>query len=66
MFAPAFSALLAGWNALGYSVVSLHDYAAGLDLARLPRRDVTLPSGKGTEATTEGEEFLLGAAGRDP
>jgi len=66
VFAPAFAALLAGWSALGYSVVSLHDYAAGLDLARLPRRDVALPSGKGMEATTEGEEFLLGAAGRDP
>jgi len=66
VFAPALAALLAGWNALGYSVVSLHDYAAGLDLARLPRRDVALPSGKGMEATTEGEEFLLGAAGRDP
>jgi len=66
VFAPALAALLAGWNALGYSVVSLHDYAAGLDLARLPRRDMMLPPGKGTEATTEGEEFLLGAAGPDP
>jgi len=66
VFAPAFAALLAGWSALGYSVVSLHDYAAGLDLARLPRRDMMLPPGKGTEATTEGEECLLGAAGPDP
>ena len=66
VFAPALAALLAGWNALGYSVVSLHDYAADLDLARLPRRDVMLPSGNSPEAAAEGEEFLLGAAGRDP
>ena len=66
VFAPALAALLAGWNALGYSVVSLHDYAAGLDLARLPRRDVMLPSGNSSEAAVEGEEFLLDAAGRGP
>ena len=65
MFAPAFAVLLAGWNALGYSVVSLHDYAAGLDLARLPRREVTLPVGKGGDAATEGEEFLAATAARD-
>jgi peptidoglycan/xylan/chitin deacetylase (PgdA/CDA1 family) len=65
VFAPVFSVLLAGWHALGYSVVSLHDYAAGLDLAHLPRREVTLPAGRGGEAATEGEEFLAGAAARD-
>ena len=65
VFAPAFTVLLAGWNALGYSVVSLHDYAAGLDLARLPRREVRLPAGSGKEAAAEGEEFLAGTEVRD-
>jgi peptidoglycan/xylan/chitin deacetylase (PgdA/CDA1 family) len=65
VFAPALGALLTGWNALGYRVVSLHDYAAGLDLARLPRREVTLPSGTSADIATEGEEFLLSRAARD-
>jgi len=65
VFAPALAALLAGWNTLGYQVVSLHDYAAGLELARLPRREVTLPSGTGANVAREGEEFLLGTAARD-
>ena len=60
VFAPALRALLAGWRALGYRVVSLREYAAGLDLARLPRRNVALQSNQGTGApvATEGEEFL--------
>jgi peptidoglycan/xylan/chitin deacetylase (PgdA/CDA1 family) len=60
VFAPALRALLAGWHALGYRVVSLRDYAAGLDLAHLPRRNVALQSNPGTGApvATEGEEFL--------
>ena len=60
VFAPALSALLAGWRALGYQVVSLRDYAAGLDLARLPRRIIAeqpLPGARGAVAT-EGKEFL--------
>ena len=60
VFTPALHALLAGWRALGYSVVSLHDYAAGLDLSRLPRRIVAeqpLPGARGAVAT-EGKEFL--------
>jgi peptidoglycan/xylan/chitin deacetylase (PgdA/CDA1 family) len=60
LFAPALRALLAGWRALGYRMVSLRDYAAGLDIARLPRRLVTLPppaEARGT-AATEGKEFL--------
>ena len=33
----AFEALLEGWRALGYEIVSLGTMAAGLDRARLPR-----------------------------
>jgi peptidoglycan/xylan/chitin deacetylase (PgdA/CDA1 family) len=59
VFASALTALLEGWHALGYSVVPLRDYAAGLDLARLPRRNVVLPPPQsGAPAATEGEEFL--------
>lgn len=60
VFAPALRALLAGWQALGYRVVSLREYAAGLNLAHLPRRNVVLQSseGTGTPVATEGEEFL--------
>jgi peptidoglycan/xylan/chitin deacetylase (PgdA/CDA1 family) len=60
VFAPALRALLAGWRALGYEMVSLRDYAAGLDLARLPRRSVALQplAGARGAAATEGKEFL--------
>jgi peptidoglycan/xylan/chitin deacetylase (PgdA/CDA1 family) len=67
VFAPALRALLAGWRALGYQVVSLRDYAAGLDLTRLPRRSVTLQplAGPRGEAAAEGKEFLVDAPARD-
>jgi peptidoglycan/xylan/chitin deacetylase (PgdA/CDA1 family) len=60
VFASALRALLAGWHALGYRVVSLREYAAGLNLAHLPRRNVVLQSSRGTgvPVATEGEEFL--------
>ena len=60
LFAPALRALLAGWHALGYHVVSLRDYAAGLELSRLPRRIVTEEFFAGTRGTVavQGEEFL--------
>jgi peptidoglycan/xylan/chitin deacetylase (PgdA/CDA1 family) len=60
VFAPALAALLAGWRALGYDVVSLSDYAAGLELARLPRRVVALEpaAGASVAVATEGGEFL--------
>jgi hypothetical protein len=60
VFAPALRALLAGWRSMGYRVVSLREYAAGLNLAHLPRRNVVLQSNQGTGApvATEGEEFL--------
>jgi peptidoglycan/xylan/chitin deacetylase (PgdA/CDA1 family) len=60
VFTPALRALLAGWHALGYQVVSLRDYAAGLNLSRLPRRIVSeqpLQGARGAVAT-EGREFL--------
>jgi len=60
VFAPALRALLSGWQALGYQVVALHEYASGLDLARLPRREVALPApaAAGAGVATEGGEFL--------
>ncbi len=60
VFESALTALLAGWHALGYRVVSLREYAAGLNLANLPRRNVVLQSNQETGApvAAEGEEFL--------
>jgi len=58
--ASALRALLAGWRALGFQTMSLRDYAAGLDLSRLPRRAVgeeTVAGVRGTVAV-EGKEFL--------
>jgi peptidoglycan/xylan/chitin deacetylase (PgdA/CDA1 family) len=60
VFTPALRALLAGWRALGYQVVSLRDYAAGLNLSRLPRRILAeefFPGTRGSVAV-EGKEFL--------
>jgi len=60
LFAPQLGALLAGWRAQGYQLVSLQDYAAELSLARLPRRVVgehAAPGMRGTIAM-EGREFL--------
>jgi peptidoglycan/xylan/chitin deacetylase (PgdA/CDA1 family) len=58
--AAAFQELLAGWRAQGYSLVSLRDYAEGLDISRLPRHvvtDGTIPGRSGTVAL-QGEELL--------
>jgi len=60
VYTPALRALLAGWRALGYQVVSLRDYAAGLNLSRLPRRIIAedfFPGTRGSVAV-EGKEFL--------
>ena len=60
MFAPVLRALLAAWRALGHDPVSLREYAAELDLSRLPRRvvvDQTVPGMAGI-ASAEGKEFL--------
>jgi peptidoglycan/xylan/chitin deacetylase (PgdA/CDA1 family) len=60
VFTPALRALLGGWHALGYQVVSLHDYAAGLNLSRLPRCVVTEESVAAAPGSVvlQGREFL--------
>ena len=60
VFAPALRALLAGWRAMGYTPVSLREYAAGLDLSRLPRRVTAVGSVAGARGTValQGKEFL--------
>lgn len=60
LFEPALRALLEGWRAIGLSLVSLRDYAAGLDLARLPRCVVVeqaVPGARGP-LSAHGKEFL--------
>jgi len=60
MFEPVLRALLAGWRGLGLDIVSLREYAAGLDLAHLPRRVIVeqpLPGVRGT-VSAQGKEFL--------
>jgi peptidoglycan/xylan/chitin deacetylase (PgdA/CDA1 family) len=60
VFTLALRALLAGWRTQGYRVVSLHDYAAGLNLTRLPRRIIADEFAPGTRdrVAVEGKEFL--------
>jgi peptidoglycan/xylan/chitin deacetylase (PgdA/CDA1 family) len=60
VFAPSLRALLAGWRALGYTPVSLREYAAGLDLSRLPRRITAMGSVAGARGSMalQGKEFL--------
>ena len=58
--ASAFEALLFGWKAQGYELVSLKDYAASLDRKNLPRHEVVMgeiPGRSGTLAL-QGPEFL--------
>jgi peptidoglycan/xylan/chitin deacetylase (PgdA/CDA1 family) len=53
-----FEQLLAGWRAQGYALVSLREYAEGLDPARLPRHVVTdgvIPGRSGT-VSVQGDE----------
>ena len=60
VFEPVLRALLTGWRDLGCALVSLHEYAAGLDLARLPRRVVVeqpVPGARGP-ICAQGKEFL--------
>ena len=55
-----FQRLLDGWKAQGYALVSMSEYAAGLDRSRLPRcvvGDGELPGRSGTVAI-QGREFL--------
>ena len=59
-FAPVLRTLLGAWRALGHDPVPLREYAAELDLSRLPRRvvvDQAIPGMRGT-AAAEGKEFL--------
>lgn len=60
MFEPVLSALLAGWRDLGCELVSLREYAAGLDLAHLPRRVIVEQPFAGVRGTVsaQGKEFL--------
>jgi len=56
--ARAFGALLTGWRAQGYRLVSLRDYAATLDFGKLPLHEVvagTVPGRTGTLAV-QGKE----------
>ena len=58
--AGVFETLLGGWRAQGYSLVSLREYAEGLELSRLPRHVVTdgsVPGRSGTVAL-QGKDFL--------
>lgn len=59
-FVPVLRALLAAWRGLGHDLVSLREYAAGLDLSPLPRRVIVEQSVAGVRGTVaaEGKEFL--------
>ena len=59
--AGVFEALLAGWRAQGYRLVSLREFAAALDLTRLPHHEVvggTVPGRSGTLAV-QGKEIRV-------
>src|SRR5690606_20457034 len=59
--AASLSALLAGWHAAGYEIVTLADYAATLNAADLPRRVVVEREAPGSPfraLSTAGGEFL--------
>jgi len=60
MFEPVLRALLEGWRGLGQSPVSLREYAAGLDIAHLPRCVIVEQaiSGSSGRVSTQGKEFL--------
>jgi peptidoglycan/xylan/chitin deacetylase (PgdA/CDA1 family) len=58
--APVFDALLAGWKAQGYELVSLRDYFDGLEIKSLPRHTVApgeVPGRSGALAL-QGPQFL--------
>lgn len=60
LYEPALRSLLTGWRELGCRMVSLREYAAGLELARLPRCIVVEQSLAGASGTVSarGREFL--------
>lgn len=55
--APVFDRLLDGWRAQGYALVSLAEFARGLDCARLPRHAFA----QGEVAGRSGRLFVQGA-----
>ena len=59
-FEPALRTLLAGWQDLGYELVALRDYAAGLDVASLPRSvvDTLILPRSSAPVSVQGREFL--------
>jgi peptidoglycan/xylan/chitin deacetylase (PgdA/CDA1 family) len=60
-FEPVLRALLSGWRDAGLSLLSLRDYAAGLDLGHLPRRVVVeqaVPGRWRGTVSAQGNEFL--------
>ena len=60
VYEPALRALLSGWKALGYELLALRDYAATLDVARLPRSvvDTLALPGSAAPVCVQGREFL--------
>ena len=57
---PAFEALLAGWKAMGFELVSTRDLYRSLDVKSLPRHELVMgeiPGRSGTLAL-QGKEFL--------
>lgn len=58
--AGVFEELLAGWRAQGYQLVSLEQYFAGLDVAKLPRHEVTFGEipGRSGDLALQGPQFL--------
>lgn len=60
-YEPVLRSLLSGWRDAGLDVVSLCDYAAGLDVAHLPRRVVVeqfIPGRAHAAVSAQGKEFL--------
>jgi peptidoglycan/xylan/chitin deacetylase (PgdA/CDA1 family) len=57
-------ALLRGWRAQGYEVVSLHDYLESLDRVQFPRHEVAMHpiAGRSGLLAAQGPEFLAQAS----
>ncbi|MDP2198324.1 MAG: hypothetical protein Q8K01_07060, partial [Sulfurimicrobium sp.] len=58
--AGVFEQLLEGWRAQGYELVSMAQYFAGLDMARLPRHEVVFGEipGRSGNLALQGPQFL--------
>jgi peptidoglycan/xylan/chitin deacetylase (PgdA/CDA1 family) len=58
--AGVFEALLEGWREQGYELVSMAQYFAGLDVARLPRHEVVPGevAGRSGDLALQGPQFL--------